>query len=475
MQRAAVVVIIISACTLLLFSALQRVPDPPGADGYYYLKQIESLCSGSGYYYKDRSLAFLVPATFTVLTGNALDALRLSIAVTAALLIMVGGLLAFVLAAAAELTGRARVTVSLVSAFALACSLTVYEFTFEYYKNAFALLLLMSSLIVMYGCPTDAKRRPFIAALLVIGAFLSHKSTIFFVMVYALLWFLRNITRRNFVILLVLGAVSLATFLVFFEQGRYYLLALPAFLTQPVPWLDWLGYTMRKDVALFITLGTDFLTVAFYVLHRGEVPMRVALLFDSVCVVCAAAFIPFFTPGPAGPVYRVLLFSPLFLLPVMLIGMVRTNSRNMMIGTGVVLVLFLSQVFIDHNRLSSHFASWSCLDKEIGLLSKHVTLKDHLIAHHGLEFYVDYRTGIRARQFVGSDDRKRCFRLAYIPDGRPGGIGREALNSSKLEQIGDSYALFSEEDWQYIVVHYRIKPHWKNPTAVRPDYIPDYK
>jgi hypothetical protein len=295
------------------------------------------------------------------------------------------------------------------------------------------------------------------------------------VLVFSLLWFLRNSTRYNFLVLLGIGTVSLAAFMLFFEQGRYYLLALPAFLTPPAQWLDWLGYTMRKDVTLFITLGTAFLTVIFYMLLRSEFPVRAAMLIDTVCVVIATAFVPFFSAGPAGPVYRVLLFSPLFVLPVLLICTARTGSRVVMASTSVVLIIFLSQVCMDHNKLSSHFASWSSLGKDIGLLAKHVTPKDHLIAHHGLEFYVDYRTGVRARQFVRSDDRKRCFRLAYVPDGRPAGPARDVIDSSKLEQIGDSYALFREEDWRHIVGRYGIKPHWKNPTAVRPDYIPDYE
>lgn len=472
---AAVVLIIAVAGFLILFSALSQVSGPPGADGYYYLKQIEVLSYGGGYYYKDRSLAFLFPAALAVLTGNALTAFRLTVAVTAVLLIVAGGMVASTLATAAEIKNKTGIAVSLITTSVLTCSLTVYEFTFEYYKNAFALLLLMAAIIAAYGGTAEAKRRPFIATLLVMAAFLSHKSAIFFVMSFMLLWFLRNATRRNFLVLLGSGAVSLVAFLAFFEQGRNYLLALPGFLTGAAPWTDWIGYALRKDAAFSITLCADFLIIVLYILRRRDLPVRAALLCDTACGVSAAALVPFFAAGPAGPVYRVVLFSPLFLLPVLLTGAARTPSRNTMVGTSVILVIFVSQVFIDQNRLSSHFASWSGLEKNIGLLTKHVTRKDHLIAHHGLEFYVDYRTGIRARQFTSSDIRKKSFRLAYVPDGRPGGPARDALNASKLEQIGDSYALFREEDWQRIAGLYRIKPHWKNPTVVRPNYIPDYE
>jgi hypothetical protein len=59
-------------------------------------------------------------------------------------------------------------------------------------------------------------------------------------------------------------------------------------------------------------------------------------------------------------------------------------------------------------------------------------------------------------------------------EGRPGGEARAALGRVKLEQIGDRYALFREEDWQRMAGRYGSRQHWKNATAVRPDYIADY-
>src|SRR5574341_97536 len=273
---AAVVLIIAVAGFLILFSALSQVSGPPGADGYYYLKQIEVLSYGGGYYYRDRSLAFLFPAALAVLTGNALTAFRLTVAVTAVLLIVAGGMVASTLATAAEIKNKTSIAVSLITTSVLTCSLTVYEFTFEYYKNAFALLLLMAAIIAAYGGTAESKRRPCIATLLVMAAFLSHKSAIFFVMSFMLLWFLRNATRRNFLVLLGSGAVSLVAFLAFFEQGRNYLLALTGFLTGAAPWTDWIGYALRKDAAFSITLCADFLIIVLYILRRRDLPVRAA-------------------------------------------------------------------------------------------------------------------------------------------------------------------------------------------------------
>lgn len=459
---------------LLLFLLLQVSPDPPGADGYYYLKQIETLSAGNGYYYKDQSLAFLLPAAATLLTGQALTAFRLCISITITLLLIAGGMLTFLLSSGFDMTRRARVAVSLAALFSLACSLTIYEFTFEYYKNAFAPMLLLFSFVVLGSGPADAKRRSLIAALLVLAAFFSHKSAMIFVMAFTLLWFLKCATQKNFPVISGIGIASLAAFVVFFAQGRHYLMALPSFLTGPASWFEWLSYIARKEKALFITVCADFAAVILYSMHRDRVSARLVTLFDTLCFIMTAAFIPFFTAGPSSPAYRVLLFSPLFSIPVLLACTVKPRWQIVTLAAGLVLVLFLSQVFIDRSRLIGHFASWSGLDRDIMLVPKHVTKSDHLIAHHGLEFYVDYRTGIRARQFLSSNDRKTSFRIAYVPDGRPAGEARNAIDSLKLEKIGENYALFREKDWRELSDRYQIKLHWKNPSTVRPDYIPNY-
>jgi hypothetical protein len=474
-SRVLAVLLLGTTVTLLLFSVLGRVPDPPGADGYFYLKQIERLSSGEGYYYKDRSLAFLLPAAIAFLSGNPLAAFRLSIAIIYTLLVFSGGMFTYVVATASELPKKISLFISFVCAAAILCSMTLYEFTFEYYKNSFALLLLMFSLIVWYSTPAIDKNRRAITALLVLGALLSHKSSLLFVIMFTSIWFLGNRSKKNIFIFLTAGSASLAVFLMFFERGHHYLLALATFVDQPAQWLDWLIYTVRKDAALSITLGTALLSVISYAVHRRKFSARANTLFDTFCLAIAASLIPFFTAGPSGPLYRVLLFSPLFAIPLLLTCVSVTRSRNALIYTGITIVVFLSQMIIDRDRFKAHFATWSGLDGDIVRITKHVTPKDHLIAHHGLEFYVDYRTGIRARQFLSSNFQKRTFRLAYVPEGRPGGEARGALDKAKLEQFGVSYALFREADWVAIVGAYGIAPHWKNPSSVRPDYIPDYE
>lgn len=470
--RIAGIVVIGAACVLVFSSALGRFPDPPGADGYYYLKQIERLAAGDGYYYKDRSIAFLLPASLAALSGTSLGAYRLAIALTWALLAASAGMLAYRAASASGLPEKTGARSGIVVAIAVAGSLTVYELLFEYYKNSVSILLLTGAAVIWHSPTISAKIRAILSALLVFGALVSHKSALFFIILSTAAWFLENRSRKNILILAGVGTCCLLVFLVVFERGRHYLMALPGFVIPPSHWFEWLVYTLRNDPALSLTLGMAIASLGFYVRERRAFPHPVRTLFDTVALMNAAVFIPVFIAGPSGPAYRLALISPLFSVTLLLLSAVRSRSGTAV--AGILIVLFLSPIVLDHARIYRHFSGWSALDRDVMRITKHVQANDHLIAHHGLEFYVDYRTGIRARQFLSSHPQKKSYRLAYIPPGRPGGEARIALEKTMLEQLGESYGLFREDDWTDIVKRYRISPHWKNPTVFRPDYIPDY-
>ena len=63
---------------LFIFIRLRPFEDPTGADGYFYLKQIESLSTSGYFYYRDASLAFVPPALLNVLLRDPALAYRLS-------------------------------------------------------------------------------------------------------------------------------------------------------------------------------------------------------------------------------------------------------------------------------------------------------------------------------------------------------------------------------------------------------------
>lgn len=470
--RIAVVVIICAACVFVFSAAVAGFPDPPGADGYYYLKQIERLAAGDGYYYKDRSVAFLLPAALAALSGDSLCAFRLSIAITWALLAVCAGMLAYQAASAAGLTGRSRALFGIIPALTVASSLTVYELLFEYYKTAVSSLFLIGAAVLRYSPPISAKIRAMLSTIFVCLALVSHKSAFLFIILYTAVWFLQNRSRKNILILAGMGTCSFLAFLIFFERGWYYLMALPDFFAPPAHWFEWLGYILENDPAMSLTLGMALASLISYVRERRNFPYPLRTLFDTISLSNALVFVPVFLTGPAGPTYRLALLSPLFSAALLLLSTV--GSWPSTAAAGILIALFLFQIVLDHTRILRHFPGWSALDQDMMRITRHVQTGDHLIAHHGLEFYVDYRTGIRARQFLSSHPQKKSYRLAYIPPGRPGGEARIALEKVMLERLGEKYGLFREDDWTRIVKRYSIRPHWKNPTDFRSDYIPDY-
>lgn len=461
------------ACMLVFYGRLARFPDPPGADGYYYLKQIACLSAGDGYYYKDRSIAFAFPAFLAALSGNPLGAFRISVAFTWTVLIFLAGALSYRTVSAPGLPERTKLIFAFIAAIVVAGSRTFAELLLEYYKTAASLLFLLGAVALWHNPAISVKARRFFSALFLCCALVSHKSAVVFILILSVAWFLQNKSGKNAFILAGAGTCALLLFLAFFERGREYLAALPGFLAPPARWFEWLFYTLRNDLSLSLTLGLAFAAVVFYLVERRSSLLPGRALFDTAALLNAITFIPLFVAGPSGPVYRLVLMSPLFSVILLLRGAVRSRVRTAV--AGLLAALFLSQVVFDHARTGRHFPRWSDLDKDIMRIDKHVGRRDHLIAHHGLEFYVDHRTGIRARQFLSSDPRKQSFRLAYLPPGRPAGEARAAVDRAKLEQIGEAYALLREEDWSGIVQQYGIPPHWKNPALTRPSYIPDYE
>jgi hypothetical protein len=50
----------------------------------------------------------------------------------------------------------------------------------------------------------------------------------------------------------------------------------------------------------------------------------------------------------------------------------------------------------------------------------------------------------------------------------------QTARAATINRNTQRYALLREDQWRQIAASYGIRPHWKNPTAGRPDYIPDY-
>jgi hypothetical protein len=468
----------LAAGTVLSLLYTRSFPDPPGVTGYYYLKQIEVLADEGRFFFEDHSLAFLLPAALTWIT-NSLDAYRLAIALTWSTLVV--GVMSLGVSLAGRFGAREgdRASMALITLLATAACVTLHELALNYYKNLFGVTLLVWAAVAASGARRWGR---VVAPLLSLLALLTHKSA--FLLVGGLLaaWAvdgLRTWTWRRVAVLVAGGAALTALFLLVFARARHYLLALAGGFDSPAGWTHWLGQIARRDTAVLVVYLCGVAALLLYVVSRRRVrgdrpdsaPVSARLSLDAMALFLLVSLHPFQRAGPHEASYRMIVLSPAFIVPlVLLCGQL---SRARLAACTAVLLAMVVQPALEPGRAAGHFPTWSRLDGQIEAIRAHVRPGDYLISHHGMESYIGYRTGIRSKQYLPAPGarHRRVFRVAYLPEGRPGGEARDELNMVKLAQIGPDYALLLEEDWQEISRRFNIRPHWRNPNEHRPAHV----
>ncbi len=455
---AAAAVLLLAAA---LFTAILRFPDPPGVDGYFYLRQIESLASGAGFYFKDWSPVFLPPALLTALGVPALDALRASVAVTWALLVVLGGALGARLVAVHEARPRHAWAVAGASTAALASSAPLRELVFEYEKTAASIALLLGAALLVVGARGRRARLAFAVALAAL-ALVTHKLAVVFVCAFALAWLLRRLTVRRAAAVAGANALMLGLFFLVFDRAGPFFLAWSRFTTTPARFLAFYAHVAGESFALVAAFIVSLVGVAAYAGGRsraGDAGARA--VYDAGVVLAAVALCPWLLAGPAGFTWRIVLAAPLIWVPF--VAAVATRGPCAFAAAAAALVLFSAPVVLD-DGLARSFPRWSRFDDDVHDIERFVSPADLLVAHHGLELYLAERTGLRARQFVDAREGQRVFRVAHLPE------EHAALDDFALVKLGDEYALFVEEDWRAL----GVAPDPKNPSAHRPAFVSDY-
>lgn len=460
-----------AAVSLIVFFVLNSYTGPPGIDGFFYLKQIETLANGEVFYFKDYSLAFYLPVVITAFLNDALFAFRLSIFLTWFVLVLSVYSITLGLNQGLDSSPAKRIKVYVAVAIMLVSSISIHELCFSYYKNFFGVTLLIASIALWlnpYGRTVSGK---VISIILLLAALFSHKSTFLIVLMMAFSYLINHLSKRNVLLFTAMLTVLLLLFIAFFERGGYYLTALFTFFDTPRKWGLWISHIFKNDLPIFVTIIFSLSSVLFYLRERETFSLRAKVFMDAVAMLVIFTLLPFHKAGPSSPAYRMIILSPLFTIPVFLHLYLRCEKKVVLIL--IIGTAFISQAAFLDQMLNSFFPNWSPMDEDVKKIRSYVNKDDHLVTHHGLEFYIDYHTGIRARQFLNSRPDIKTFRLAYIPYGRPGGKARNALNKVMLAKIGDDYGLFREADWDRLTKEYNISPHWKNPEQFRPAYIYD--
>lgn len=451
--------------------------DPPGLNGYFYLKQTKTLAQSLSFYFSDHSLAFAPIVLFRWMLGSDLRAFQLAIA--AALAGCIWAVCFLVNQSKAKATER--LLAKLVITAALFSSSYFGEFALNFYKN----LVATSLLVACAGFLLSSRPRP--AFLLFFAAFLTHKSVALVGVIY-LLFYAAGEVRKNWKereglrkTVWLLGITGLCAglfgilFLYHFPKAAAFLEHARQNFGSPAARLAWWKVILlqRPHRASEIVVWMVLLLSLAISLRSLQATARTIFLTSATVFLLAVH--PFQPPGSAALGYRLLLMLPLLLYPLLALALNGRPAVSLVAGLAMLggSLPFFSPLAFPVEAISYETRSYSPLRADVEKIPSLVHPEDHLTSHHGMEFFVDYVTDIRSRSFLADPafEGKR-FRLVYAaPAWTRASILGDEIDQVKLLDVGNSYYLMQEEDWLNINAWMKFPRSWKNPARQRPAHV----
>ncbi len=456
---------------------------PSGVNGYFYLKQVKYFFETGQLYFQDRSLAFSLPFLLRYFLPKDLIAYHLSVAVLLIAFCVLQGRMALRLAnsfTSDSAPNSTAITTSLKNTFLIVLLLTVLFFThphilffgLNFYKNIFAVVFVLLGIDQHFVFTVTAKKKALaISILAFVVAVLAHKSSLILCGAWLVAAFVFHFQKqRRFLWLVpVLLGVLIVAFLFYFPRASAYISFLKSGFHFSTDYVLWLKSQTRLGNFIFggyITLVVlaGYLIASF---KAATTPFRVY----GVWMFCVLLFalLPIHSIGQNQLGYRWLLMSLGLSLPLVAAVCVRYRF----IG-GILLGLHLGQ-WMYAVPLHRYFLDFQMHEAEFQQITKFVDSEDYLIAHHGLEFYIDYTTGLRARIFLPESKPANgdVFRIVHVPFGalrwQP---LRIAVNQRALLRITREYFLLTEDQWMEARKATIFPPEsWQNPMDKNPGHV----
>lgn len=444
-----------------LWKFVSDYPDPSGANGYFYMKQTETLASGLGFYFKDYSLAFALPVGFMYVFKNSLDAFR---AATVFVWIgIVGGVGWLTWQLAEDIPPRKKMIAVIASVTAVCACTQVYEFTLTFFKNSCAMML------VIWGAGF-ALASSWVAAPILLAALLTHKSML---IVLGLLLFVRLLQLRSFrqrFAILAVGILVAAIYFLVFKLAYSHLLAMLSNFQSPHGWWQWVRRLPVYNLELCLTLLALLIALCLGLALRKRFNQYQRVYVDGTLMILVLALQPFQLPGPNGPFYRFILLAPAMSIPLVSTCLMRWKY-GLYVGA-LALAPYFVQPSLSVHEIDEVFTPWAVIASDVLKIKNYVRPEDHLTSHHGLEFFIDYTTGIRSRSFLSDHPERSDFRVVYAAaNWLRNSEASQDLQSHALLAIGSEYLLMPEFDWQSLKKKWAIPSNWKNPETHRPDFV----
>jgi hypothetical protein len=432
-------------------------------DGYFYIKQILTLGSRGEFYFRDYSLAFLLPTLLYTWLQDELMCYQLSI-----VSVMMG--MAFVLVLLGnhlypEKRRPWHLLILLLALFGLMSDRSFYELSFTYLKSATGLLFFLFGFYFTVKSRDEVGRRSFYWALLFFAlAVLSHKTS--FLLIGLTAFCFLKLSRRTLVYFLGGGAAGAVLFALLFSSGWHYLAFLGNQFQKPDEMSRWLTWLYKNQNWVFAGLVFGPLSLICALLEKDFVRRRIYLFLFCLFFL---AWCPFFKQNMEAPSYRLMLLQ--FSLSPAIFILLSAGRKKFFALTAVAIALMGYQ-WREGKNLHGYFKGFSRMDHEVGMLETFIAPGDHLTCHHGLEFYVDYKTRIRCRSFISQKPEQQKFRVVTVSlDRGPWSKARLEINQEALMRMGDDYFLVPEDYWLELREKYKLPDTWRNPMAVRPAHI----
>jgi hypothetical protein len=448
--------IIAAVFTAVCFYTLSQAQDPAGGDGYFYLKQMEVLAKEWRFYHADYSFIFLPLVILFKISGSSLLAYQLVTCGSYFLILYVIGV---------ELLNSFKsyaFVSTVVFLFALGIQPALLHLCFEFPKNGFAVALLLTGMRLY-------RRRTFIAAnIFFVLALLTHKIVILFFglwLVYYSAAFLKD--RKRILGVSVLTFALLGVSLLVFPKFIYHIQNyIQNFKIEVIPFFSQESQLISNRNLYLILV---WLLMSGWYLKTEKQELKVPLL--------ALAFIPFlpiFSGVNIEIKYRLFLVS--FIFSMLLFVYTLPLLKNAILKKGAI--AFSLAVLLVSGLEDNEFpwiTPWSEKITNLNQLQSIVRSSDYLVTHHGLQFYIDYKTPIRARSLLSANSEP-AYQVAYVPEFYHLNPGlSDKLRQIELLKMGSEYSLFYFAEFQKLIQQNPILKNWRNHFQVRPAYVSGYE
>lgn len=461
-----------AAWAAVCFLKVHQALDPSGGDGYFYLKQIEWLADHRQFYHADYSFIFFPLALLYKLTGSSLLAYQILTSLSLFLISASVGLMFFQsLSHHKNETAKKALwkSILLSCGFSLvfAMQASVLKLSYEFAKSGFAQGLLLVGITFFYF---DKRKLSFLFLLL---AALTHKiAAIFFMLVgcfFIAQWFRKNKAKptRKLFALAVVGSTTLVGLMLLFPRLSKHIQNFFLHLTFEKFLLGQVENQLMGRFLIFITVL--WLLTGLIQFRKAKSEMLLAVLLFSL-----VPFFPVFGGYNIEIKYRLLLISFTFAA----IGFVQIwpTIKNDYLKR-LMMMVTLSILSFQAIQYSGFpwIMNWSERIKNLDQLQERVNPQDELVTQHGLQFYIDYKTKIRARSMI-SADRTPVYQIAYTPEFyHLNPTLSDELKQIEIISLGDSFALFEFKEFQNLMKEYPMLADWRNQFQVRPEFVQDYK